>query len=180
MLASAIEMPGNGQQQQQQQCVVCGANGRQYDGKCSSCGEGDAQMLDRPDQHPHHHEEDAAAASDEDINSRRQNNWYDKHRQCHDGSVHFGELELITWGGEEAGWELGWGRAQLSEVEFMKKQYKHEFGGDDEKLYEYWPQGFRKLPERQGLHLSRGPDPRSHGFHAMMSMPNFNNYELAM
>ena len=39
---------------------------------------------------------------------------------------------------------------------------------------------YSKLPERQGLHLSRGPDPRSHGFHAMMSMQNFNNYELAM
>ncbi|KAK8876753.1 hypothetical protein PGQ11_001699 [Apiospora arundinis] len=39
---------------------------------------------------------------------------------------------------------------------------------------------YSKLPERQGLHLSRGPDPRSHGFHSMMSMHNFNNYEIAM
>lgn len=39
---------------------------------------------------------------------------------------------------------------------------------------------YSKLPERQGLHLSRGPDPRSHGFHQMMSMQSFNNYELAM
>lgn len=39
---------------------------------------------------------------------------------------------------------------------------------------------YSKLPERQGLHLSRGPDPRSHGFHAMMSMPHYNNYEVAM
>ncbi|KAK8067528.1 hypothetical protein PG996_006640 [Apiospora saccharicola] len=142
-------------------------------------------MLDRPDQLSHH-EEDVSS------NDARRQNWYEKHRKCEDGSVHFGELELITWGGEEAGWELGWGRTQVSEVEFMKKKYEQEFGGDDEKLYEYWPQGFRtgmsvpedlyysKLPERQGLHLSRGPDPRSHGFHAMMSMQNFNNYELAM
>lgn len=38
MLASAAEMTGKGHQLQQQQCVVCGANERQYDGKCASCG----------------------------------------------------------------------------------------------------------------------------------------------
>ncbi|KAK6857370.1 hypothetical protein PG990_010784 [Apiospora arundinis] len=182
-------------------------------------------MLDRPD-HPHHlpqeDEDNSSVATPADTSGQQHNQWFDKHRQCEDGSVHYGELELITWGGEEAGWELGWGRTQVSEADFMKKKYEQEFGGDDEKLYGYWPQGFRwtccgttgdmsygcdhhgtgpqpcgcdycgsgmslpedlyysKLPERQGLHLSRGPDPRSHGFHSMMSMHNFNNYEIAM
>ncbi|KAK8099709.1 uncharacterized protein PG998_012950 [Apiospora kogelbergensis] len=234
MLASAAET-GNGRQQMQH-CIVCGANERQHDGKCSSCGGectvpstpveadpghsahagGDAQMLDRPDRNTPYPAEDAAASAGGGTDAK----WFDKHRQCEDGSAHFGELELITWGGEEAGWELGWGRAQVSEVDFMKKQYEEEFGGDDEKLFGYWPQGFRrvgatiagkrrrvhdgkprltdacfahstgmsipedlyysKVPERRGLHLSRGPDPRSHGFHSMMSMHNFNNYEIAM
>lgn len=97
-------------------------------------------MPDRPDQNPHH-EPDAASEDDDDA-ARRQT-WYEKHRQCEDGSAHFGALELITWGGEEAGWALGWGRTQLSEAEFMQNKYRHEFGGDDAKLYEYWPQGFR-------------------------------------
>ncbi|KAK8024631.1 hypothetical protein PG993_012697 [Apiospora rasikravindrae] len=130
MLASPAQTSGRGEQ-----CVVCGANERQHDGKCSSCG--DSQMTDRPDYH-HQHEND----NDNDA-ATGQKRWYDKHRQCEDGSVHFGGLELITWGGEEAGWELGWGRTQISEVEFMKKKYEQEFGSNDEQLFGYWPQGFR-------------------------------------
>ncbi|KAK8876754.1 hypothetical protein PGQ11_001700 [Apiospora arundinis] len=147
MLASVADTRNVQQPQQQpQRCIVCGTHERQFDGKCSSCGEDDAQMLDRPD-HPHHlpqeDEDNSSVATPADTSGQQHNQWFDKHRQCEDGSVHYGKLELITWGGEEAGWELGWGRTQVSEADFMKKKYEQEFGGDDEKLYGYWPQGFR-------------------------------------
>ncbi|KAK8071463.1 hypothetical protein PG997_011666 [Apiospora hydei] len=129
MLASPAQTGGKGEQ-----CVVCGANERQHDGKCSSCG-------DRPDYHQQHRGHNNSQYDNDATGG--QTKWYEKHRPCEDGSAHFGELELITWGGEEAGWELGWGRTQVSEVEFMKKKYEQEFGGSDEQLFGYWPQGFR-------------------------------------
>jgi hypothetical protein len=64
-------------------------------------------------------------------------------RTTDDGSLHFGELELITWEGEEDGEKLGWGRVFINEAEDLKRKYYEEFKKDDVKMYEDWPQGYR-------------------------------------
>ncbi|KAI8962678.1 hypothetical protein F5Y11DRAFT_179343 [Daldinia sp. FL1419] len=71
--------------------------------------------------------------------------WYDRYRKCQDGSSHFGELELITWGGgcETTGEELGWGHCSASESAELKRKYEEEFKSDDARMHKYWPQGFR-------------------------------------
>lgn len=76
--------------------------------------------------------------------------WYDAFRKCEDGTSHFGDLELITWGktryedgDQKVDGELGWGNSVVNEVWFLKQKYEEEFGFDDISMYEFWPQGFR-------------------------------------
>lgn len=72
--------------------------------------------------------------------------WHDKHRKCDDGANHEGKLELITWStpAADAGGEaMGWGNMLASESEDTKRRFENEMGGDERKLYEYWPQAFR-------------------------------------
>ncbi|KAF9475460.1 hypothetical protein BDN70DRAFT_814041 [Pholiota conissans] len=84
------------------------------------------------------------------ISSRSQNapdapKWYDKYRKCKDGSLHEGDLELITWPCTESedGTKMGWGNVLLEESADMKAKFEGEFKGDEKKLYKYWPQAFR-------------------------------------
>ena len=77
---------------------------------------------------------------------RRPRLWYDIHRNCDDGGEHEGRLELITWSTPAAdthGEDMGWGNCLAEESEDLKRKFEDEFGGDEEKLYEYWPQAFR-------------------------------------
>ncbi|KAJ6500194.1 hypothetical protein C8R47DRAFT_1257850 [Mycena vitilis] len=67
--------------------------------------------------------------------------WYDKHRMCTDGNKHEGRLELMTWDCPEE--ELGWGACFADESEDLKRKFEEEFGSDEEKFFEDWPQGFR-------------------------------------
>ena len=67
--------------------------------------------------------------------------WYDKHRKCRDGNLHEGKLELITWDNEKEG--TGWGNCFKEESDDLRRKFEVEFGGDESKLFEYWPQGFR-------------------------------------
>ncbi|KAJ7045842.1 hypothetical protein C8F04DRAFT_940002 [Mycena alexandri] len=67
--------------------------------------------------------------------------WYDKHRMCRDGYNHEGRLELVTWDCPEEG--KGWGACLAEESEELKKIFETEFGGEEEKLYNYWPRAFR-------------------------------------
>ncbi|KAI1089297.1 hypothetical protein F5B19DRAFT_467837 [Rostrohypoxylon terebratum] len=99
--------------------------------------------------------------------------WYEPFRKCEDGTSHFGDLELITWGktcyeegDQKADDELGWGHCFVSEVPFLKRKYEVEFGSDDILMYGFWPQGFRWTccglagDERLGCdHHGSGPDP---------------------
>lgn len=57
--------------------------------------------------------------------------------------MHHGEMELITWDGNDHGEAMGWGNVIKEESEDMKKKYEDEFGRDDAKLFAYWPQAFR-------------------------------------
>lgn len=99
--------------------------------------------------------------------------WYDAFRKCEDGTSHFGDLELITWGktryedgDQKVDGELGWGNSVVNEVWFLKQKYEEEFGFDDISMYEFWPQGFRwtccglEGDERLGCdHHGSGLDP---------------------
>ncbi|KDQ17573.1 hypothetical protein BOTBODRAFT_29748 [Botryobasidium botryosum FD-172 SS1] len=67
--------------------------------------------------------------------------WHDKHRKCDDGNRHEGRLELITW--TLPGSDLGWGNCFAEESDDLKRKFEVEYGGDEEKFFEYWPQGFR-------------------------------------
>ncbi|KIM38928.1 hypothetical protein M413DRAFT_447585 [Hebeloma cylindrosporum] len=67
--------------------------------------------------------------------------WYDRYRKCNDGNLHEGKLELMTWPSEKE--ELGWGGVCVEESEDHKRKFEEEFGGDEERFYKYWPQGFR-------------------------------------
>ncbi|KAH9906739.1 hypothetical protein F4778DRAFT_800717 [Xylariomycetidae sp. FL2044] len=72
--------------------------------------------------------------------------WYDAHRRCEDGSRHFGELELITWGGTVHHFfteSTGWGNCSEDESADLKRKYEDEFKSNDAQMYEYWPQGYR-------------------------------------
>ncbi|KAI1767324.1 hypothetical protein GGR53DRAFT_463425 [Hypoxylon sp. FL1150] len=102
-----------------------------------------------------------------------------------DGTHHFGELELITWGGREpvSNEEIGWGNCVASESAALKKQYEEQFESDDARMYRYWPQGFRwtccgndgdqRLGVRQCDHHDTGPDPCQCDFcHMGKSLPD--------
>ncbi|KAF8162110.1 hypothetical protein BJ912DRAFT_1006650 [Pholiota molesta] len=67
--------------------------------------------------------------------------WYDKHRKCRDGNRHEGDLELITWPNAQEG--TGWGHVLEEEADEMRAKFEGEFGGDEQKLFKYWPQAFR-------------------------------------
>ena len=72
--------------------------------------------------------------------------WYDKYRRCGEKELgqkekHEGELELITWACPEE--ETGWGSCFTEESNDLRHTFEVEFGGDLEKFYKYWPQGFR-------------------------------------
>ncbi|PNW79834.1 hypothetical protein CHLRE_08g368550v5 [Chlamydomonas reinhardtii] len=76
--------------------------------------------------------------------ARRAKVWYDKHRKCEDGSEHEGDLELITWNGKtDDGEKMGWGAVVIEEAEDHKRSFYNEYGGDQERFFEWWPQGFR-------------------------------------
>lgn len=77
-------------------------------------------------------------------NAKSESKWYDVHRKCGDGSVHFGELELITWEGiaPYTGEQFGWGAVLVEEVPELKRTFE-AFGRDDLKMFEVWPQGYR-------------------------------------
>ncbi|KDR77626.1 hypothetical protein GALMADRAFT_66014 [Galerina marginata CBS 339.88] len=130
--------------------------------------------------------------------------WYDKYRKCKDGTVHYGKLQLITWGGERDGHTLGWGASFENDSEALQKILEEGFKGDLQRFHAWRPQAFRwtccgtsasmdygcdhhgagpmpctcdfcrmgksipdkfyyeRLPSKVGLHLPRGPDPRSY------------------
>ena len=68
----------------------------------------------------------------------------EKYQKCADGGRHDGRLELITWDGvDEDGTKLGWGAVLIEEAEEHKKSFITEYESDEEKFFEYWPQGFR-------------------------------------
>jgi len=67
--------------------------------------------------------------------------WHDKHRKCDDGGRHEGRLELITWSLPDS--DVGWGNCFKEESDDLKRQFEIEYGGDEEKFYGWWPQGFR-------------------------------------
>lgn len=80
--------------------------------------------------------------------------WYDKHRLCEDNAKHEGRLELITWSvpassqrptdGDDFCEDMGWGNCVAGEdSDSLRQKFETEFAGSEEKLYEYWPQGFR-------------------------------------
>ncbi|KAJ7072040.1 hypothetical protein C8F01DRAFT_1044390 [Mycena amicta] len=69
--------------------------------------------------------------------------WYDKHRKCQDGNLHEGRLELITWDSSSSELDLGWGACLKEEADDLKKDFETKYGGDEEKFFEHWPQGFR-------------------------------------
>ncbi|KAI1646304.1 hypothetical protein F4815DRAFT_472792 [Daldinia loculata] len=108
--------------------------------------------------------------------------WYDRYRKCEDGGSHFGELELITWGGvcSVTGDELGWGNCVVSESAELKRKYEEDFKSDDIRMHQYWPQGFRwtccgMLSDMNfGCdHHGTGPQPCSCDFcHSGKSLPD--------
>lgn len=67
--------------------------------------------------------------------------WYDKHRRCRDGNKHEGRLELITWSCPLE--ETGWGHVVENEAADFKRKFEVQYGGNEERFYKYWPQGFR-------------------------------------
>ncbi|KAH8743775.1 hypothetical protein F5883DRAFT_33019 [Diaporthe sp. PMI_573] len=69
--------------------------------------------------------------------------WYDRYRRCEDGYSHEGKLELITWASTTGGNRMGWGNCLASESDELKEKFEKEFNSNEEKMYEYWPQGFR-------------------------------------
>ncbi|KAI1207353.1 uncharacterized protein F4807DRAFT_462804 [Annulohypoxylon truncatum] len=97
--------------------------------------------------------------------------WYDPFRKCRDGTSHFGDLELITWGDTtydegDDDHKMGWGNCFINESLQLKRKYEEEFGSDDISMYGYWPQGFRWTccgmvgDQREGCdHHGSGPDP---------------------
>ena len=69
--------------------------------------------------------------------------WYDRYRKCKDGNRHEGRLELITWEGSSGGEKMGWGNCIIEDCGDLKRKFEDEFGGDEKRMYDYWPQGFR-------------------------------------
>ncbi len=80
--------------------------------------------------------------------------WYDKHRMCRDGAKHEGQLELITWSvpvssrrlADEDDYceDMGWGNCVAGgDSDSLRRKFETEFAGSEERLHDYWPQGFR-------------------------------------
>ncbi|VDC07679.1 unnamed protein product [Peniophora sp. CBMAI 1063] len=67
--------------------------------------------------------------------------WYYVHSWNMDRSHHEGHLELITWDCPKEG--TGWGHCFKEESNDLRRKFETEFNGNEEKFYEYWPQGFR-------------------------------------
>jgi len=67
--------------------------------------------------------------------------WHGRHRKCDDGSHYETCLELITW--TLPGSDVGWGNVILEEQDSLKRKFEVEYGGDEGKFFDYWPQGFR-------------------------------------
>lgn len=70
--------------------------------------------------------------------------WYDHHRHGMSG-FHPGALELITEERVEpiTGERLGWGNCLVEEGPELRRKYEEDFGRDDSKLFEEWPQAYR-------------------------------------
>lgn len=73
--------------------------------------------------------------------------WYKKPKYClcEDGFKHEGRMELVTWdtpAGPYNSEALGWG-ATAEDSEGLKRKFEEEFGGDEEKLFDYFPPAFR-------------------------------------
>lgn len=128
-------------------CVVCnGTNGLK---KCARCHttkycSSTCQQADWKSHKPQCDSHVADSSSD----------WYDKHRLCRDGAKHEGRLELITWSvpassqrpadGDDFCEDMGWGNCVAGEdSDDLRQKFETEFAGSEERLYEYWPQGFR-------------------------------------
>ena len=92
--------------------------------------------------------------------------WAAKYRRTRDGSLHFGDLELITWDAIDGdGEELGWGGILANESEDLKKKFVR-YGGNladppstpraMKKLLKYWGNAFRwtccGVSVAEGLH----------------------------
>ena len=69
--------------------------------------------------------------------------WYDRCRRCEDGNSHEGKLELITWTSTAGGDRMGWGNCLATESDALKEKFEKEYDSNEEKMYDYWPQGFR-------------------------------------
>jgi hypothetical protein len=71
--------------------------------------------------------------------------WCQDWRKCEDGSLHFGDLELITWDGEDSDgeMELGWGGTRRDEADDFKRTFEDEMVGDKMKLLQYSDNAFR-------------------------------------
>jgi hypothetical protein len=71
--------------------------------------------------------------------------WCQDWRKCSDGSLHSGDLELITWDGEDSDEEseLGFGGCLREESDDLKRMFEGEMGGDKMKLLEYYDSAFR-------------------------------------
>jgi hypothetical protein len=71
--------------------------------------------------------------------------WCQDWRKGDDGSLHFGDLELITWDGTDPDleMELGWGGSLKEETDDLKRKFEGEMGGDKLKLLEYNDDSFR-------------------------------------
>ncbi|KAI0881667.1 uncharacterized protein GGS22DRAFT_196236 [Annulohypoxylon maeteangense] len=110
--------------------------------------------------------------------------WYDPFRKCRDGTSHFGDLELMTWGDtcprDENDHRLGWGNCFVDEALQLKRKYEEEFGSDDIAMYGYWSHGFRwtccgmAAGQNDGCdHHGTGPDPCQCDFcHMGKSLPD--------
>jgi hypothetical protein len=62
--------------------------------------------------------------------------WCQDWRKCVDTSLHFGDLELITWDGldEDGETERGWGGCYMHQADTLKRKFEVEMGGDKLKL----------------------------------------------
>lgn len=70
--------------------------------------------------------------------------WYDRYRHGL-GGFHPGVLELITEERDnpDTGERMGWGNCLVEEGPELRHKYVVEFGCDDSKLFEEWPQAYR-------------------------------------
>ena len=94
--------------------------------------------------------------------------WADAYRLCHDGSSHFGDLELITWEGldSELEYKKGWGGALLEEVDWLKDRFVNELQSSRSKLLECQQGAYRwtccGMTADEGIHgCDHHGDPRA-------------------